>query len=144
MSIPQLNIGFYYRQHLATLVEMQKEIGAQARRWPNGKVPEGTMRIVKRHLADLRRLRVRGGGRSRVFPAIPGGTMRFSTLALLLAMIRHEFEVFGRAWEYDREPDPPQPALAAGDDLDDMAIRMLEMLYDTSDKLDRHTHTASG
>lgn len=109
MPIPQANIGFHFRQHMATLIEMQKEVSAQARRRPNSMVPEGTMKIVRRHLANMRRLRVRGGAKSHVFPSIPGGRMRFSTLALLLAMIRHEFSVFGHAYEYDREPLPRQP-----------------------------------
>lgn len=134
MPIPQSNIGLHFRQHLATLIEMQKEVSAQARRRPNAVVPEGTMKIVRRHLADMRRLRVRGGGRSRVFPAIPGGVVRFSTLALLLAMIRHEYEVFGRIFEYDREPEPPQQQLSAYD-ADEIVLRVLDVLCGDSDTI---------
>lgn len=135
MPIPQSNIGIHFRQHLATLIEMQKEVSAQARRRPNAVVPEGTMKIVRRHLADMRRLRVRGGGRSRVFPAVPGGVVRFSTLALLLAMIRHEYETFGRVFEYDREPEPPQPQLTAYD-ADEIVLRVLDLLCSGTNKLD--------
>lgn len=110
MPIPQSNIGFVFRLQMEMLVEMQQEVSAQARRRPNSVVPEGTMKIVRRQLCDLRRLRRRGGGRSFAFPTIPSGKMRFVTLALLLAMIRHEYARFGKAFEYDREPaEPRQP-----------------------------------
>ncbi len=103
--------AFRFRQLLAVLTDTHKEIAVQARYRPRLKVPAETMRIVRQQLKDVRRFRAACGGRSRVFPTVPGGAMRFSTLSLLLAMTRREFEAFGRACQYDRTNEPPRPMM---------------------------------
>ena len=116
MAIPpvqeaQYDRAYRYRQHLATLIETHREIAGQARYRPRLKVPVETLRIVRRQLYEMRKFRAACGAKTRTFPALPGGTMRFSTLSLLLAVTRREFETFGRAFQYhaDEEPKARRP-----------------------------------
>jgi hypothetical protein len=96
---------YRYRQHLAVLIETHREIAGQARYRPRLKVPPETLRIVRRQLYEMRKFRAACGVKTRTFPALPGGTLRFSTLSLLLAVTRREFENFGKAFQYHTEPE---------------------------------------
>ena len=99
--------AFRYRQHHAKLTVLYREVASQARYRPRLKVPVETMRIVRRHLLGVRKFRAACGAKARRFPTVPGGTLRFSTLSMLLAMTRAEFESFGRAFQYHVDPEPP-------------------------------------
>ncbi|WP_417583859.1 hypothetical protein [Pelagibacterium sp.] len=83
-----------YAALMARLAAVLGFMTAQGKSRPTLEAPEGTIRLVRALLTDLRRFAT-GLGHKRTIPALPHGPVKFSTLLLVLGEAKARLETLG-------------------------------------------------
>ena len=89
---------------MARLTAVQGAMAAQGRSRPTLEAPDETARLVRALLTDLRRFAT-GLGHKRAVPSLPNGTVRFSTILLVLGEAAARFETLGLEHDFPQS-DP--------------------------------------